>query len=168
MLVTIYFAVSSSINSNPNPPLILHRNLLLLFITKQYSMLLLKNFDMTILLIFIFLNCVLQLGSVLSIHGCCQHRHLHQHGTERMGLIMSSDREHCAYVPPIIEGIPYPNSISNSNPNSSLNYGTDHRQKGICFLEVTDDPYSRQIAGFWGYLFQIVYQVFYFHHSVYF
>ncbi|KAJ4750281.1 transmembrane protein [Rhynchospora pubera] len=99
---------------------------------------------------FFLVTLYFAIGSVLSIHGCRQYRRW-QGCTERRALIgPDSDRERGTYVPPTIQGIPYP---TNSNANSS--YGTDQTQKEICFPQVADD---RKIAGFWGYLFQIIYQ----------
>ncbi|KAJ1687423.1 hypothetical protein LUZ63_018813 [Rhynchospora breviuscula] len=99
---------------------------------------------------FFLVTLYFAIGSVLSIHGCRQYRRWHG-CTERRALIVpDSDSQLGTYVPPTIEGSPYP---TNSNANSS--YGTDQTQKGICFPQVADD---REIAGFWGYLFQIIYQ----------
>ncbi|KAJ3702382.1 hypothetical protein LUZ61_006087 [Rhynchospora tenuis] len=99
---------------------------------------------------FFLVTLYFAIGSVLSIHGCRQYRRWHGCAEQRALIGPNSDSQHGNYVPPTIEGIPYP---TNSNANSS--YGADQTQKGICFAQVEHD---REIAGFWGYLFQIIYQ----------
>ncbi|KAJ3694280.1 hypothetical protein LUZ60_009760 [Juncus effusus] len=93
---------------------------------------------------FFLVTMYFALGSVLSIHGCRQY--LHGHGAERAGLILSSDTEQGAhYIPPTLNGFSYPISDSDAEQQKGTN----------CVHEMN---YTRKIAGFWGYLFQIIYQ----------
>lgn len=84
------------------------------------------------------MNHIFQLGSLLSIYGC--HRYLSNEGGDRIGQARL-DSEQGIYAAPISE--------RNENARQTI--------KNYVFQ---DQQSSRKPAGFWGHVFQIIYQVF--------
>lgn len=102
-------------------------------------MLLLSMIYYTISYIFIVLLClILQLGSILSMHGCYQH-HKKSSGDNKVDNV-DGDAEQGVYDVHIL-----PQSSNASDQEKNLG----------AFEEVI----IRQHAGTWGYIFQIIFQV---------
>lgn len=80
-----------------------------------------------------------QLGSLLSIYGC--HQYMSKEQGDNADLLRSG----------LERGMYMPSIGRNSNQNSN-----SHTNKIVNSPGVSEE---REIAGFWGYLFQIIYQV---------
>ncbi|KAJ3708854.1 hypothetical protein LUZ61_012559 [Rhynchospora tenuis] len=87
---------------------------------------------------FVLVTCYFGLGSLLSIYGC------HQYLSKEQGNgadLLRSELERGMYLPST-------GRSSNSNPNSHMN-------KMVNSPGINEE---REIAGFWGYIFQVIYQ----------
>ncbi|XP_072961419.1 uncharacterized protein [Typha angustifolia] len=83
---------------------------------------------------FLLVTVYFGLGSLLSIYGC--HQYLNKVGGDRVEFVRS-DTEHGGYLAPTTE--------ANANVHPS-------KSSGSCEND------NRETAGFWGYLFQIIFQ----------